>query len=339
MNNITQINYNYLTGRIFSLKKGEAGDFKKLAIELFNLQYRFNPLYRQFCENLSIDAAQVREVQEIPHLPIELFKSQRVQTQLIDAAQAVEFTSSGTGQTRVSRHYVSDPDIYERSFLGAFRHFYGNPAEYCILALLPSYLERSGSSLVYMVEKLIALSNHPDSGFYLHDLDKLCLTLAELKRKNVNTLLLGVSYALLDLAEKKPDVGSNTIVMETGGMKGRRKELLKSELHAVLKKSFEIQQVHSEYGMTELLSQAYARADGIFYCPPWMQVHIRDTNDPFAYLAAGKTGGINVIDLANINSCAFIATQDLGRLYGKEAFEVVGRFDNSDIRGCNLMME
>jgi phenylacetate-coenzyme A ligase PaaK-like adenylate-forming protein len=336
---ITQINYNYLTARIFSLQRHKHADFESLATEVFELQYRYNPVYKMFCDSLSVSPAGVRSIGQIPFLPIQAFKTRKVLTALFEKEEELVFESSGTTGDQPSRHHVADAGLYERSFLEGFRLFYGEPSDYCILALLPSYLERGGSSLVYMAERLIAASGDEQSGFYLHDLDRLCVTLGRLAASGKKALLLGVSYALLDLAGKNLKLADNIIVMETGGMKGRRQEMLKSELHEVLKQKLGLASVHSEYGMTELLSQAYSHGEGIFETPPWMKVLVRDPNDPFAYLAAGKTGGINVIDLANLNSCSFISTQDLGKLHGDAQFEVMGRFDNSDIRGCNLMVD
>jgi hypothetical protein len=243
----------------------------------------------------------------------------------------------------VSRHLVTDLSIYGQSYLQGFSHFYGKPEEFCILALLPSYLEREGSSLVYMADDLIKKSAHPESGFYLHNYAELKTKLEQLKEKKQKTILLGVTYALLDLAEQFPEMRTiswdGLAIMETGGMKGKRKEMVREELHEILCRGFGLKTIHSEYGMTELLSQAYSKGDGIFFCPPWMQIMIRDTNDPFSYLAKGRTGGINVMDLANINSCSFISTQDLGKKHSDNSFEVLGRFDNSDVRGCNLLVQ
>jgi phenylacetate-coenzyme A ligase PaaK-like adenylate-forming protein len=338
VHDITQINYNYLTEAVFSLKTGDKSAFEQLALKLFAVQYHHNPLYKQFCDTFSARPAAVKGIIQIPFIPIEFFKTQKINTPVFKNENPVIFTSSGTSQTGISRHYVNDLALYEKSFLNSFNLFYGNPGEYCILALLPSYLERGDSSLVYMVQKLIELSKHPRSNFYLDNYDELIKTISALKEKKQKTILLGVSYALLDLAEKGINLSENFIVMETGGMKGKREEMLKNELHETLKNKLGAKQIHSEYGMTELLSQAYSEKDGIFKSPPWMKILIRDTNDPFSYLAAGKTGGINVIDLANINSCCFIATQDLGKQYDDESFELMGRFDNSDIRGCNLLI-
>ncbi len=339
MHDITQINYNYLTERIFSLRADDTGGFEALAIELFDLQYKYNPVYKAFCDSLQAGPGKVKKTEEIPFLPIELFKTQKLVTPFVKIDDLKVFTSSGTSQSGVSKHYVTDLSVYEKSFLQGFELFYGKPGDYCVLALLPSYLEREGSSLVYMAQKLIELSKHPQSNFYLHNLDEINKTLGELKKKKTKTLLLGVSYALLDLAETGAQLDENFIIMETGGMKGQREEMLKSELHQTLKTKLNIKQVHSEYGMTELLSQAYSKENGLFEDPPWMKIMIRDTNDPFSYLAPGKTGGINVIDLANLNSCAFISTQDLGKKYEDGKFELMGRFDNSDLRGCNLLVE
>jgi hypothetical protein len=248
------------------------------------------------------------------------------------------FSSSGTTGQITSKHYIADIQLYEQSYTKGFHHFYGDVGQYCILALLPSYIERSGSSLIYMVNDLIEKSKHPQSGFYLNEIDSLIDTLTALDAKGKKVLLIGVSFALLDLVEKYQLQLKNTIVMETGGMKGRRKELIRKELHEHLMKGFGVETIHSEYGMTELLSQAYSNGNGIFKTPPWMKFMIRDTEDPLSFLPFGKTGGINVIDLANINSCSFIATQDLGKKYEDESFEILGRFDHSDVRGCNLMV-
>jgi hypothetical protein len=237
-----------------------------------------------------------------------------------------------------SSHLVTDLSIYESSYRQTFSQFYGNIEDYVVLALLPSYLEREGSSLIYMVEDLIQRSNNLDSGFYLNNYTELINKLIKLDQAGQNVILIGVTYALLDLIEVKKLDLHHTIIMETGGMKGRRKELIREELHEMLRAGFGVASIHSEYGMTELLSQAYSIGNGLFECPPWMSILIRDTDDALQYIDEGKTGGINVVDLANLNSCAFIATQDLGKKYANGTFEVLGRFDNSDIRGCNLMV-
>lgn len=314
-----------------------ANNFNDLAIEAFHFQYQNVHVYRDFCNQLSINSAQVRTIKDIPFLPIEFFKTKEIITK--GSKPICTFTSSGTTGDTTSKHHVADTQIYEDSFIKAFELFYGNISEYCILALLPSYLERGGSSLVYMANKLIELSEHADSGFYLNNYQKLSQKLKALKQSNTKVLLLGVSYALLDIAELFPMPLKNTIIMETGGMKGKRKELIRYELHNILTKAFKVPSIHSEYGMTELLSQGYSKGDGIFNTPPWMKIMIRDTYDPFAYVNQNQSGGINVIDLANINSCCFIETKDLGKVFDDNSFTILGRFDNSDIRGCNLMAQ
>jgi len=310
--------------------------FEKIALKIFRFQYDNNAVYRQFCELVKQDKQTVKSLKQIPFLPIQFFKSHDV-VSTTDKVQTI-FTSSGTSGTVTSRHLVTDLSWYEQSYRQAFSQFYGNIEDYTVLALLPSYLERQGSSLIYMVEDLIQLSYNADSGFYLNDYEALVQKLLNQERQEKNVLLIGVTFALLDLIEKQNFTLEHTIIMETGGMKGRRKEMIREELHDILTKGFGVKAIHSEYGMTELLSQAYSLGNGIFECPSWMQIHIRDTEDPLTYIANGKTGGINVIDLANINSCSFIATQDLGKKYDNGSFEVLGRFDNSDIRGCNLMV-
>ena len=305
-------------------------------MKVFRYQYDNNAVYRDFCTLLGRDKQAVKEVTDIPFLPIQFFKSHEVLSSA-DPVQ-VTFTSSGTTGSATSRHLVTDLSWYEQSFRQAFSQFYGNVEDYAILALLPSYLEREGSSLIYMAEDLIQRSKNPHSGFYLHNYDELTAKLAALDSAGQNILLIGVTYALLDLIEKRQFSLRNTIIMETGGMKGRRREMIREELHQTLCAGFGVEAIHSEYGMTELLSQAYSLGNGIFECPPWMDVLIRDPEDALAYVGYGKTGGVNMIDLANINSCSFIATQDLGKKYTDQSFEVLGRFDNSDIRGCNLMV-
>ncbi len=323
-----------LTDSIFSIQNDS--DFEQVALRVFHHQYINNSFYQRFCNLLGITKTSVHHIDDIPYLPIEFFKQQKI----VSTPYAIEkiFTSSGTTGSITSKHYVKDLTIYENSFRKGFEYFYGDISDYVVLALLPSYLERDGSSLVYMAEQLIKDSNHPDSGFYLYDMEKLIKTLQKDNLKNKKILLLGVSFALLDLVENY-DVclHDHTIVMETGGMKGRRKEMIREELHDILKKGFKIPQIHSEYGMTELLSQAYSKGNGIFYCPPWMKISIRNPEDPLSKTGHYKTGGINVIDLANIHSCSFIATQDLGKTKESGSFEILGRFDHSDIRGCNLM--
>lgn len=322
-----------LEEEIFNINSSE--DLERLAIEIFRFQYENVSIYRNFCSLLGKNPATVKHVENIPFLPIQFFKNHKVINEHL-TEQAI-FTSSGTTGVITSKHYVADVKLYEKSFLKAFTRQYGNPSEFAILALLPSYLERGGSSLIYMVEHLIEKTNNPNSGFYLYEMDALIAKLELLEESGQKTILIGVSYALLDLIEKRKFRLKNTIVMETGGMKGRRKEMIKEELHEILKKGFGVSKIHSEYGMTELLSQAYSFSDGIFSCPPWMKILTRDTEDALSF-TFGKTGGINVIDLANLNSCAFIATQDLGKTFADGTFEILGRFDSSDVRGCNLMV-
>ncbi len=334
---------NTLTEKLFAIKT--ESDFEETALAVFQLQHKNCLVYRQFCDILKINPAEIKSVNDIPFLPIEFFKTHMIVTSSVPDSYRDEklpsklFTSSGTGGVQ-SKHHVSDISIYEESFRKGFELFYGNIQEYCLIALLPSYLEREGSSLVYMTNDLIAATKNPDSGFYLHNLNELSEKLNSLLAKGQKVLLLGVTYALLDLAELiSSPLSGEVIIMETGGMKGKRKELLREELHQILCEKFGVNVIHSEYGMTELLSQAYSKGNGIFQCPPWMNVLIRDVNDPLKILDRGKTGGINVIDLANINSCSFIATQDLGMLHHDNNFEVSGRFDNSDLRGCNLLVQ
>lgn len=331
---------------IFSIKS--ASEFKVAALAVFNFQVANNPVYKNYVSSLKIKPEQVEHIEQIPFLPIEFYKTHRIETTGLLSKNPTVFSSSGTTGSITSKHYVNDITVYEKSYLNAFRLAYGDIKNYCVLALLPSYLEREGSSLVYMADDLIKKSEHPKSGFYLKNYDELIITLQQLADKKQKVILLGVTYALLDLIEQFPLFKfpkDKLIVMETGGMKGKRKEIVREELHDILCSGFGVSDIHSEYGMTELLSQAYSKGNGIFTTPPWMHVLIRDTNDPFSYLPDGRTGGINIIDLANIHSCSFIATQDLGKI--KEAqknnpstsFEVLGRFDNSDIRGCNLLIQ
>jgi len=311
-------------------------DFKICALQVFKHQFENNVVYRSFCDLLNIHPSDVREIEEIPFLPIQFFKSHEVISGK-DVVQEI-FASSGTTGSVTSKHSVTDMSWYKESFRKGFQQFYGNIEDYTILALLPNYLEREGSSLIYMVNDLIKKSKKSASGFYLDDMTGLSEKLTELDKKGEKTLLIGVTFALLDLIEAHQFDLKNTIIMETGGMKGRRKELIRVELHETLCKGFGVTQIHSEYGMTELLSQGYSKGKGIFECPPWMKVLSRDTEDALTILENHKTGGLNVIDLANYNSCSFIATQDLGKVNSNGTFEVLGRFDHSDIRGCNLMV-
>ena len=311
-------------------------EFEAVSLQVFKFQFENNRVYRSFCDLLYKHPSDVKRIEDIPFLPIQFFKSHEI----LSSKQPLEqvFTSSGTTGDLVSKHPVTDVKIYEDSFRSAFNYFYGAVQDYVILALLPSYLEREGSSLIYMVEDLIKQSNHSESGFYLHNLSELKDILIKLDAQGKKVLLIGVSFALLDLVESYQFQLKNTIIMETGGMKGKRKELVREELHNQLKQGFDVKNIHSEYGMTELLSQAYSKGHGVFECPKWMQVLARDTEDALTILPKNKTGGINVIDLANLNSCSFIATQDLGKILSDTRFEIIGRFDNSDIRGCNLMV-
>ena len=320
--------------KIFSISSED--EFKEVSLEVFNFQYTNNLVYRKFCDLLKIIPKQVDETSKIPFLPIQFFKSQKI----LASKSVIQktFTSSGTTGIATSKHHVTDLSLYEASFTNAFRIFYGDIEDYVVLALLPSYLEREGSSLIYMANYLIDKSKHPQSGFYLNNLNELKITLVDLDKAGKKVLLIGVSFALLDLVESHQFKLNNTIIMETGGMKGRRKEMIREELHQILKEGFGVDKIHSEYGMTELLSQAYSKGNGIFKSPPWMKILVRDPEDPLSYLPNNKTGGINVIDLANHNSCAFIATQDLGKKHTDSSIEIMGRFDSSDIRGCNLLI-
>jgi hypothetical protein len=315
----------------------EAG-FNELALEIFCFQYQHNSLYKDYADMLGRSPQNVHCSEEIPFLPIRFFKTHEVKT--TDFVPQVVFESSGTTQTVNSRHLVNDTDLYRQSFLKCFEIFYGPVKDWCIIGLLPSYLERKNSSLVFMVNELIHLSHHPQSGFYLDEFKKLHTTLCKLEEQKQKTLLIGVSFALLDFAESYSLPLRYTTVMETGGMKGRRHEMVRQELHEVLKNKLGTNIIHSEYGMTELLSQAYSKGQGIFYSPPWMKVLLRDEEDPLLVKSAatGSTGVINIIDLANIYSCSFIATDDAGKLNEDGSFEVLGRIDNSDIRGCSLMV-
>jgi Acyl-protein synthetase, LuxE len=308
--------------------------FNRLALELFGFQYENNTVYRDYANYLDITPDKVQSLTEIPFLPVRFFKSHEVKTTTFEPA--LIFESSGTTATINSCHYVKEPALYEKSFLTAFRQFYGEIKGWCVLGLLPSYLERENSSLVYMVKKLIKESGHTQSGFFLHDYQELNNVIAESEANKQKTLVIGVTYALLDFAEKFPPPLSSTIIMETGGMKGRREELIREEVHEKLKNAFGLKTIHSEYGMTELLSQAYSKGDGIFECPPWMKVLVRDEEDPFLIKEEGK-GAVNIVDLANIYSCAFIATDDAGKINADGCFEILGRMDGSDLRGCSLL--
>ena len=320
---------------IFNIHSNES--FAAHALAVFKFQAQNCSVYKEYIQHLKVDVDQVLSVEQIPFLPISFFKTHCILS--TNAPVEVIFSSSGTTGMVTSSHHVIDAKIYEQSYLQAFSAFYGSVTDYCFLALLPSYQQRAGSSLIYMVNDLIEKSQHPQSGYFLYNHDDLFETLNDLKAKKQKTVLIGVTYALLDFIEQYDIDFQELIVMETGGMKGKRKEMVREELHGLLTAGFGVPAIHSEYGMTELLSQAYSLGDGVFNCPKWMKILIRDTNDPLSLIANGKTGGINVIDLANINSCSFIATQDLGRINKDGSFEVLGRFDNADIRGCNLLVQ
>jgi len=320
----------------FSLVNITATNFQDLSLKVFQYQAVNNLIYKEYLNRIGCEIKTIDSLEKIPFLPISFFKTLDIITENQIPQQI--FLSSGTTGMERSKHLVAKTELYEESFRVGFTHFFGNIRDYTILALLPSYLEQKDSSLVYMVNDLIKQTKNTASGFYLNEYQLLKEKLTQLDSQGKKTLLIGVTYALLDLIEKHPFQLKNTLIMETGGMKGRRKEMIKEELHSILKKGFGVNKIYSEYGMTELLSQAYSLADTLFQTPPWMKILIREVEDPFTLLPIGKSGGINVIDLANINSCSFIATQDLGKIHPNGKFEVLGRFDNSDIRGCNLMV-
>lgn len=322
-------------GSVFNIQSEQ--DFNEIALQIFRHQATNNEVYNKYISCLNIDINTIRSYRNIPFLPIQFFKTQEVLEQGLEPK--ITFTSSGTTGMVSSRHYVPDLDWYELSFQKAFAFFYGDVKEIAILALLPNYLEREGSSLIYMVDDLIKQSEQPESNYFLYNHQELFDVLQQLKVKGTKTILIGVTYALLDFIESYPIDFPELIVMETGGMKGRRKEMIREELHQILGAGFGVEKIHSEYGMTELLSQGYSYGDGLFQTPPWMKILIRDTNDPLTLLDNSKTGAINVIDLANYHSCSFIATQDLGKFHADGSFEILGRFDHADIRGCNLLVQ
>lgn len=324
-----------LSEEIFSIT--DAPSFEVRALEIFRFQAQECDIYREYVKLLGIDPEKIDSIYSIPFMPVTFFRDHLVITGRGKPEEI--FLSSGTTGFRQSRHAVMSLSLYERSLEGSFRLFYGDPSQYSIMGLLPSYLEREGSSLIYMVNRLIRLSGNAYGGFFLNDYDALLKAIINAEKEKLRVMLIGVTYALLDLAEKNPGDLSNVIIMETGGMKGRRHEMIREELHDVLKASFGVRSVHSEYGMTELLSQAYSKGEGLFRTPPWMKVLMRDSHDPTSHTTEeGATGGISVIDLANLWSCSFIATSDLGRIHSDGAFEVLGRFDDADIRGCNLLV-
>ncbi len=327
-----------LTSYLEKITEISKESFEEQALNIYQNQIEQNVVYRKFVEMVCYYPQEINRLAQIPFLPISFFKSHAVKTTAFE--ENLVFESSGTTGSVASRHYLKDVSIYNRSCLAAFEHFYGPANHYCFLALLPSYLERASSSLVFMIKELMHRSDHPMNGFYLNDFENLHNALQKLEAQKQKTILLGVTYALLDFAALYPQPLQHTIVMETGGMKGRKEELTRSEVHDILKKAFKLANIHSEYGMTELLSQAYAIKDGIFSTPQWLQIILREEDDPKQLIiqtAIPKTGLINVIDLANIYSCSFIATDDVGRLYPDKSFEVLGRLDNSDIRGCSLI--
>ncbi|MEQ8908340.1 MAG: acyl transferase [Vicingaceae bacterium] len=320
-----------------SIFKVDEHNFEVEAIKLFHFQYHTNPVYQEYVDLIGRPWTSVQSLEDIPFLPIQFFKTHPIKCGSFEP-QAI-FESSGTTQSVPSKHMIKKLSLYQKSFHLAFEKHYGAIQDYCILALLPAYLERTNSSLVYMANQMIEESKDIDSGFFLHELEKLKEVLQEKKKEGKKTLLLGVSFALLDLAEMHDiPTWDKLIVMETGGMKGRRKEMVREELHELLKAAFKQEQIHSEYGMTELLSQAYAQENGLFTAPSWMKVLVRQQEDPFRYCRAGETGALNIIDFANLHTCAFIQTDDLGREKEDGKFEVLGRFDQADVRGCNLLV-
>ncbi len=320
---------------VLSIFDTKASSFLETANKVFSFQVTNNPVYKQWCGLLNMQTAPIVSLQQVPYLPVSFFKTHKVATTLFEPEYV--FESSGTTQTVNSKHLVKDISLYRKSFMQAFDLFYGNISDWCIIGLLPAYLERKGSSLVMMVDEMIRQSGHSQSGFYLYEHEKLAATLQQLEVAGQQTLLIGVTFALLDFAENHPMPLNHTIIMETGGMKGKRKEQTRNEVHDMLKKSFGLQAIHSEYGMTELLSQAYSKGNGRFVCPPWMKVLVRDEEDPLQVKETGR-GVLNVIDLANVFSCSFLALEDVGTVYEDGSFEVHGRLDHSDIRGCSLLV-
>lgn len=331
------MNHIQLQNKIFNISSEI--DFLNLSIEIFKFQYKYNSIYKKYVNYLGINIEDVKELKQIPFLPIEFFKTKKViiEKDNLSSKQDVIFKSSGTTGAKRSCHYVYNINVYEKSFLSGFQQFFGSPKDYTIIALLPSYIEAGNSSLIYMVEKLIKNSGKKESGFYLNKKEKIIEALEISKIQNQKVILFGVSYALLDLSKELLKKYNNLIIIETGGMKGRKKEITRNELHKELTKGFGTDKIYSEYGMTELLSQAYSIENELFVPNNTMKILIRDVNDPFSYLENGKTGGINIIDLANIYSCSFVETKDLGKVKN-DSFEVLGRFDDTDLRGCNLLI-
>ena len=320
--------------KIFDIKNHS--EFKKQCLDIYNFQYENNMVYQNYCNMICEDPTDVNEINKIPFLPISFFKTKKILS--TDNFEKV-FYSSGTTTNSRSKHFISSLKLYQKSFINNFKLNYSDITQYTILALLPNYYDNKDSSLIYMIEKLIKLSKSKESGFFLDDYVNLSRKLIELDtKKERKTILIGVPYALLDMIDFNQLQLNNTIIMETGGMKGRRKEMVRTELHEKLKRGFGVSKIHSEYGMTELLSQAYSKGDGIFKTPSWMKVIIRDINDAQNLDFNKKSGAINIIDLANYNSCSFIATDDMGKHVNDDEFELIGRVDNSDIRGCNLLV-
>ena len=320
-----------LSKRIFNISNED--EFNSIALEVFDFQYKNIPVYKKYVDLIQSQKKSINHYKEIPFLPIDFFKSNHI---IADNSKIEKtFLSSGTGNTMRSKHLVKDLELYEQSFSTGYEHFYSDPKEWTILALLPSYLDQGDSSLIYMVNNFINKSENPESNYIKYDLDVLKNLILKLKDKNV--LLIGVSYALLELSELGSFNFENWVIMETGGMKGRRKEMVRQELHQQLKKAFNVDAIHSEYGMTELLSQAYSKKNGLFKTPPWMKFIIRDFEDPYSLSKVNSSGGINIIDLANIYSCSFIETQDIGKEIEEDSFEILGRYDQSEVRGCNLL--
>lgn len=326
---------NTILEKIFHIRSN--AEFEAVCMDVFHYQLTYNKVYSAWVSALSRDVNAIRSLSDIPFLPIEFFKTHQVITGNADVITT--FSSSGTTSKNTSTHYICDLDVYKQSFLRGFEIEYGSPSDWVILGLLPSYLDRPGSSLVHMTKGLMDASGNAENGFYLNNLSELKLKLEQLSKSKTKVWLIGVSFALLDLAELSPPTWPELVVIETGGMKGRRKELIRAELHALIRDTWNVEQIHSEYGMTELLSQAWMKKDNRFECPPWMKIQIRDASDPFTLLSENRNGGIQIIDLANIDSCSFISTSDLGKIYEDTSFEVLGRFDNSDIRGCNLLID
>lgn len=327
------LNYiNVLKQKIFEVS---ASNFNNLALDIFHFQYKWNKVYHQYVNLLSVDVNEIIDYTKIPFLPISFFKTHRIS---IAENQQIIFESSATTGSNTSKNYVADLTLYEISFSKCFELFFGKPKKYCIMGLLPSYLERNNSSLVYMVQHLMQASKHPYNGFYLDNYEALIGSIKQLELQQQPYILFGVTFALLQLAQHFSFPLKHGIIIETGGMKGRGKELIREELHGILKKAFHLKHVYSEYGMTELFSQAYLKENNLFESPPWMKILIRDSYNPFQYLATNQQGAVNVIDLANLYSCSFIETQDMGILNDDHQFQITGRIDNSEIRGCNLLM-